>query len=82
MVTDEGTRRHILVADDESDLRSLLRDLLEGEGYQVTEAKSGTEVLTMLAKGSEFALVIMDVRMPGIDGLEVLERMRKNNDDI
>ncbi|MBA3944722.1 MAG: sigma-54-dependent Fis family transcriptional regulator [Herpetosiphonaceae bacterium] len=78
---DEGLRRQILVADDELAIRSLLRDLLEGEGYQVTEAKSGTEVLTLLAKGSEFALVIMDVRMPGIDGLEVLERMRKNNND-
>ncbi|GAC1553010.1 MAG: acetoacetate metabolism transcriptional regulator AtoC [Herpetosiphon sp.] len=81
MANESKTQRHILIADDEADIRSLLRDLLEGEGYTISEAKSGTEVLTLLAKGAEFSLVVMDVRMPGIDGLEVLERMRKQSDD-
>lgn len=81
MAKEEATQHHILVADDEPDIRHLLRELLEGEGYQVSEAKNGSDVLTMLAKGQEFGLVIMDVRMPGIDGLEVLERMRKNGND-
>jgi two-component system, NtrC family, response regulator AtoC len=72
----------ILVADDDEGVRSLLRDLLEGEGYTVSEAKSGTEVLTTIARGDRFSMLLMDVRMPGIDGLDVLERLRKNDNDI
>ncbi|HSH78857.1 MAG TPA: sigma-54 dependent transcriptional regulator [Herpetosiphonaceae bacterium] len=81
MTSDENTLRSILVADDDESIRSVLRDLLEGEGYTVTEVKSGTEVLTTLAKGSNFELLIMDVRMPGIDGLDVLDRLRKNGNE-
>lgn len=81
MATEEATQQHILVADDEPDIRTLLHELLSDEGYRISEAKNGAEVLTLLAKGEEFSLVIMDVRMPGLDGLEVLERMRKNNND-
>jgi two-component system response regulator AtoC len=69
------------VADDDAGVRSVLHDLFEGEGYQVSEVKSGTEVLTTLAKGDEFALLIMDVRMPGLDGLEVLDRMHKSGNE-
>jgi two-component system response regulator AtoC len=75
------TSRTVLVADDDAGVRSVLHDLLEGEGYQVTEVKSGTEVLTTLARGDEFSLLIMDVRMPGIDGLEVLDRMHKSGNE-
>ncbi len=81
MAREEATQRRILVADDEPHIRAILRELLEGEGYHVGEAKSGADVLTSQAKGDIFDLVMMDVRMPGIDGLEVLERMRKNGDD-
>ncbi len=81
MTSDGTTERKVLVADDDAGVRSVLRDLFEGEGYQVTEVKSGTEVLTTLARGDEFSLLIMDVRMPGIDGLEVLERMNKSGNE-
>ncbi|MBV9789766.1 MAG: sigma-54-dependent Fis family transcriptional regulator, partial [Chloroflexi bacterium] len=60
----------------------MLHDLLAGEGYTVTEARSGTEVLTQIASGNGYNLMLMDVRMPGIDGLEVLERLHKNSSDI
>ena len=81
MPNEATPQRHILVADDEPDIRHLLRELLSDESYHVTEAVSGTDVLTMLAKGDVFDLLIMDVRMPGLDGLEVLERMRKNKNN-
>lgn len=81
MANTDTPSRHILIADDDDGVRSVLQDLLEGEGYTVSEAKSGTEVLTTLARGNEFDLLLMDVRMPGIDGLDVLERLRKNNND-
>jgi two-component system, NtrC family, response regulator AtoC len=80
-LVEEQTTHNILIADDDEGVRSVLRDLLEGEGYHVTEVKSGTEVLTTLAKGAEFSLVLMDVRMPGIDGLDVLERLRKSGNE-
>jgi two-component system response regulator AtoC len=75
-------QRHILIADDDDGVRTMLQDLLTGEGYQVTEARSGTEVLTQIASGKDYNLLLMDVRMPGIDGLEVLERLHKNNNDL
>ena len=81
-LADEQTAtRTILIADDDEGVRSVLRDLLEGEGYAVSEVKSGTDALTTLAKGADFSLLLMDVRMPGIDGLDVLERMRKNGNE-
>jgi two-component system response regulator AtoC len=81
-VAKENEQGHILIADDDSGVRTMLRDLLEGEGYAVAEAKTGTEVLTGLANGHNYALMLMDVRMPGIDGLEVLERLHKNGSDV
>ena len=82
MPSEQTATRKILVADDDASVRGVLRDLLESEGYRVSEAKSGTEVLTTLAKGNDFSLLLMDVRMPGIDGLDVLERLRKNGNEM
>ena len=81
MTQEQTEARKILIADDDDGVRAVLRDLFEGEGYAISEVKSGTEVLTTLAKGDAFSLVLMDVRMPGIDGLDVLERLRKNGND-
>lgn len=77
----EQIKHHILIADDDDGVRAMLRDLLEDEGYIVSEVKTGTEVLTRMASGNGYGLLLMDLRMPGIDGLEVLERLRKNNND-
>ena len=82
MAQEQIEQRHILVADDDDGVRTMLHDLLAGEGYKVTEARSGTEVLTQIASGNGYNLMLMDVRMPGIDGLEVLERLHKNSSDI
>ncbi len=69
-------KRTILVADDDQSIRAMLRDLLTGEGWEVREAKTGTEVLRAVAdEDNQPDLVIMDVRMPQPDGLEVLRRM-------
>jgi two-component system response regulator AtoC len=64
----------ILVADDDGDLRKVLRELLADEGYEVSEASTGSEVQTALASKDEAPdLVIMDVVMPGKTGIEVLK---------
>ena len=68
--------KRLLVVDDDLTLRMLLRDLLENK-YEVVEAKDGE---TALASVSERVpdLVILDIMMPGLDGIEVLKELRKD----
>jgi len=68
-------QRTILVADDDSSIRSLLKQLLSDEGYAVVEATTGTEVVEKV-KDSNPDLVIMDVRMPELDGIEALSKLK------
>ena len=67
----------ILIVDDETNVRLNFRTTLETEGYEVFEASSGEEAVQLLAEHS-FALAILDIRMPGMDGLELLARMRES----
>ncbi|HEV2759780.1 MAG TPA: response regulator transcription factor, partial [Acidimicrobiales bacterium] len=69
----------ILVVDDDANVRTLLRRLLTTEGYAVEEAADGPAALEMLAAASP-DLVLLDIMMPGQDGLDVLESMRRTND--
>lgn len=63
----------ILIADDDAGIRQLLRDVLEDEGYDVTEAETSAEVLSAVSSdGNAPALVLMDVRMPDKSGIDVL----------
>lgn len=66
----------ILVVDDEQAVRLSLAELLTMEGYQVTTAASGEEVLRYL-KDTTFDLILLDLIMPGIGGLQVLETVRQ-----
>jgi two-component system response regulator AtoC len=68
-------QRTILVADDDASIRSLLKQLLADEGHSVLEAATGTEVVEQV-KGSSPDLVIMDVRMPELDGIEALQKVK------
>jgi DNA-binding response OmpR family regulator len=69
----------ILVCDDESDIRELLRELLGRTGYRVLEAADGQEALRTLY-GSSPDLVLLDVSMPNLDGWGTLERIRDVSD--
>jgi two-component system NtrC family sensor kinase len=66
----------ILIVDDERDIRQLLREMLACEGHDVTEAANGLEALERL-RGASFDLVLTDVRMPGLNGVELLRRVRE-----
>lgn len=66
----------ILIVDDERDIRQLLREMLTLEGHEVTEATNGAEALTRLRDAS-FDLVLTDVRMPNLSGMELLRRVRE-----
>ncbi len=69
------TARHrILIADDDADIRSLLVELLQGEGYETLEAKSGNEVLRVVPS-EEPDLLLMDLRMPEQDGIQIMRRL-------
>lgn len=65
----------ILMIEDDEDIREGVRILLEGEGYEVLEAKNGREGLQLLAEGPD--LVILDIMMPGMSGLKTCEEIRK-----
>ena len=68
--------RNICIVDDEPSILNTLSSILEDEGYQVSLAKSGTEALKLIcAEPPE--LVILDIWMPEIDGLETLKRIRQ-----
>lgn len=67
----------ILAVDDEPDLRSLLRILLTGKGYDVLEAASGQEAVEKLRTEPRIDLVIMDIMMPGLTGVEACAEIRK-----
>jgi two-component system response regulator MprA len=66
----------ILVVDDEPAVRESLRRALELEGYEIELAADGSEALELLENGSEPDAMILDVLMPGVDGLEVCRRIR------
>ncbi len=71
----------ILLIDDEAIALTNLTHVLEREGYEVTACKDGESGLAALAKG-QFDLVLTDLKMPGLDGMEVLRRTRTEHPDV
>ena len=74
-------RAKVLVIDDEEAIRSSLRMIFEYEGYEFVGAATGQEGLALAERESP-DLVLLDVKMPGMDGLEVLDRLRGMNDGV
>lgn len=68
----------ILICDDDRDIRRALRIYLTGEGYRVLEAENGQQALEVL-EGSQADLVLMDVMMPGLDGLAATMKLREGS---
>ncbi len=76
MESPRNRRLDILVVEDEPFQREMIRDHLVGEGYRVHEAESGEKALQLLEKHS-FDLLLLDFRMPGMNGIEVLKEARR-----
>jgi two-component system, NtrC family, response regulator AtoC len=75
-------KKLVLVADDDQSIRSLLQSFLESEGYRTVEVKAGRDVIPAITKNRP-DIVVMDVRMPGMTGLDVLDQMKRQRiDDV
>ncbi len=71
------TRRRILVADDDDDIRSLMVTALSGDGYDIIEARNGREVLEVLVSSRPAPdAIVLDIQMPEINGLALLAGLR------
>jgi two-component system KDP operon response regulator KdpE len=73
------TSARILVVDDEPQIRRVMRSTLTAEGYEVHDAKTGTEALDELRK-ERYDLVLLDVNMPGMDGIETCKLIRASSE--
>jgi len=71
----------VMVVDDEENIREVLSNYLESMNYEVDTAEDGQEALNKFEKG-DFDLIISDLLMPNIDGLELLKRIREIDKDI
>lgn len=71
-------RKSVMIVDDSEDTRELFKAALESEGFSVVDAKSGAEALELLREGSDrFSLILLDVAMPNMTGIQVLEEMER-----
>lgn len=72
-----AAKNKILVVDDEEALRTVLSSELEGEGYVVSSAADGEEAIKILGSQS-FHLILLDIKMPNVDGFEVLRFVKQH----
>jgi DNA-binding response OmpR family regulator len=77
----DNDRKRILVVEDDEEMRSLLKDFIEAEGFEADSVSNGSEAFRKLAKES-FDLVITDIRMPGLTGLDILPGIKKLQPEI
>ena len=68
----------VLIVDDDADIREVIHALLEDEGYHVEEARNGEEALHLLKKAPYHFVVLLDLRMPVLDGLGVIAAVSKD----
>lgn len=72
----------ILIVDDEQGIRSVLTDVLEDEGFSVSSVATGKAALDSFQSGEEYGLLILDVWLPDMSGMEVLEQISKSQPDL
>jgi CheY-like chemotaxis protein len=69
--------KKIFLVEDDGELRALYQQLLEADGYTIESADNGNDALEKMEQGG-YDLVLLDIMLPGIDGLEVLEKLNKH----
>ena len=73
----DGAGRRVMVVDDDEAVRALVRDLLVADGWEVSEADTGARALALLGAMPAPDLMLLDLVMPGVDGLAVLAEIRE-----
>lgn len=76
MKTNHGT---VLIVDDDSDIRELMKMVIENEGYHVDLAADGLDALHQLQSGVQPALILVDLMMPGMDGEQFLKEIQSDH---
>ena len=76
----DDSKKRILIIEDDEEMRSLLKDLFEEEGFETDSVEKGTYAFKKLMTES-FALIITDIRMPGFSGLEIIPGLKKFQPD-
>ena len=71
--------KRVLIIDDEEHIRRMMRLTLEAAGYEVGDAPDGAEGVRLFGDGSNWSVVVLDQRMPGMDGLETLRELKNRN---
>lgn len=71
----------VMIVDDEPGVRWIVREMLERDGWRVTEAVDGADALVQFRPGA-FGLVLMDLHMPRLDGLSALRALRRADPDV
>jgi len=71
--------RRVLIVDDETNIRRMMRLALEADGYEVDDAADGLTALEQFGDGSRFDAVVLDQKMPGVDGIETLRQMLRRS---
>ena len=74
-------KARILIVDDQAAVREALSYALDFEGYDTTEARDGDAALQAVASG-EFEVVLLDIKMPGLDGMQVLTELREKHPEL
>jgi two-component system response regulator HydG len=81
LINETAGSQPILIVDDDADICETLTQILESQGFEVASASSGEEAVTM-TKDTSFQIAFIDVKLPKIDGLETLLRLKEINPDI
>ena len=71
----------VLIVDDQFGIRILLNEVFQKEGYQTFQAANGVQALEILTKNKP-DIILLDMKIPGMDGIEILKRMKKLNQHI
>jgi DNA-binding response OmpR family regulator len=74
-------RKNILVVDDDRGISETMKDILEATGNDVDTADDGTKAIDLVSK-NDYDLVLMDVRMPGMSGIDTCKKMRENGSRV
>ena len=81
MILTEHDKKRIMIIEDDAEMRSLLIEFLGEDGYQVDSAETGSEALSKITK-EVFDLIVTDIRMPGLTGLDILSSIKKHQPQV